>query len=270
MGSPSLLPPDLVGTPTGGKYINVRSYSVDVEPALPRQGVEEPLVGPVEGGRDLADDLAQLAPGDGDPGHVAEEESDGGEGGVAEPLEVGDQGGQPRADQAAPGDGEGRGRLAGPFAPGAPVFGAGVLLDGQLRGLEIDLLDDLGEPAVEAERAATAGAGVQGVFKGLVDPPGGEQGALVPGMPRLAADMAPVLARRRRWGRLDDVRGGRLGGSGGVLPSGGELLRQTSHGGAQLLQLGALLLQLRPEPRASGTDVRRCFVHADVLLAACW
>ena len=82
----------------------------------------------------------------------------------------------------------------------APVFGAGVLLDGQLRRLEIDLLDDQGQPAVEAQLAATAGAAVQGVVEEMVDLLRGEQGAFVLGMARLAAAFAFVLAGRQAAG----------------------------------------------------------------------
>ena len=159
----------------------------------------------------------------------------------------------------------------------APVFGASVLLDGQLRRLDIDLLDDQSQSAVETQRAAAAGTGGKRVDKELIDLLRGEQGAFVLGMARLAAAMAFVLAgRRRRRGRLDDVRRGRLGGSRGVLAGGGELLLQTSHRGLQLLQLSAmplyldaLLLQLCLQPLASGTGVRCCFCHALIHTRVC-
>jgi len=96
----------------------------------------------------------------------------------------------------------------------------------------------------------------------------GEQGAFVFGMARLTADIAFVLAGwERRWGWLDDVRRRRLGGSRGVLASSGEFLFETSHGSLQLLQLGALFLQLCLQPLTSGTGDRCCFCHAFILLA---
>ena len=56
---------------------------------------------------------------------------------------------------------------------------------------------------------------------------GREQLALVRGMSRLAAGLAPLLAGRRlRLGRLDDVGGGGLGRVGGILAGRGELLLQ--------------------------------------------
>jgi hypothetical protein len=61
---------------------------------------------------------------------------------MAEALEAGNQRGQPWADQAANGDVLRQRRLVGPFAVDAPVFRARVLLNGQLRRLDIDLLDD--------------------------------------------------------------------------------------------------------------------------------
>jgi hypothetical protein len=137
-----------------------------------------------------------------------------------------------------------------------------VLLDGQLRRLKIDLLHDESLLAVETELSATAGTAAQGVNQEEVDLISGEKGAFVPGMAWLATPLAFVLSSRpgRRW--LDDVRRGRLGGSRGVFPRGGELLLQTSHGSLQLLEL---LLQ----PLASGTGVRCCFGHATVLFSAC-
>ena len=186
---------------------------------------------------------------------------------MAEALEVGDQRGQSRADQAALGNVFRQVRLVGLGAAVAPVFGTGVLLDVQLGRFDIDLLDDAGQGAAGTQLAATAGAAGQLVCKELVDLLVWEEGAFVFGMTGLAPALAFVLARRwRRWRRLDDVRRRRLGGTRGVLAGSGELLRQTSHAGLHLLQLRALLLQLRLQPLASGTGSRCCFCHALVLL----
>jgi len=62
-----------------------------------------------------------------------------------------------------------------------------VLLNRQRDRLEIDLLDDQGQAAIAAQRAAAAGAAVQGVLEELADLFGGEGGAVVLGMPGLSA-----------------------------------------------------------------------------------
>ena len=143
-----------------------------------------------------------------------------------------------------------------------PVFGTAVLLDGQFRRLEIDLLDDFGLLAVEAELSATAGASVQGMNQEKIDLLSGEKGAFVPGMARLSTGFAFVSSRsnRRRW--LDDVRGRWFGGSRGVFASSSKLLLETSHGCLQLLEL-------RLQPLASRTGIRRCFCHARILFVSC-
>src|SRR3954467_15670573 len=74
-----------------------------------------------------------------------------------------------------------------------------------------------------------------------VDRLGGEGGALVLGVPGLAADPAPVLALRRRWlGRLDDVGGRGLGRRRRALARRGELLAEL---GDDLLEGGEFRLQ---------------------------
>ena len=69
-----------------------------------------------------------------------------------------------------------------------------MLLDGQLRRLQIDLLDDLGLPAVETELSATAGTSVQGVNQEEVDLVSGEKDAFVQGMAGLATAFAFIPA----------------------------------------------------------------------------
>ena len=74
-----------------------------------------------------------------------------------------------------------------------------------------------------------------------VDGLGREGGALVLGMAGLPADAAPVPAlRRRRLGRLDDVRRGGLGGSRGIFACRGELLAEL---GDDVLEGGEFRLQ---------------------------
>ena len=137
-----------------------------------------------------------------------------------------------------------------------------MLLDGQLRRLEIDLLDDPGLLAVETQLPTTTGTSVQGVNQEEIDLLGSEQGAFVQGMARLATRLAfaPSRSQRRRW--LDDVRRGRFRGGRGVLARSSELLLQTGHRSLQLLEL---LLQ----PLASRTSVRCCFCHPHVLFSTC-
>jgi hypothetical protein len=110
---------------------------------------------------------------------------------------------------------------------------------------------------------------VQGVDQEKIDLFRAEQGTFVQGMTRLATGLAFIPSRSQRRGRLDDVRRGRFGGSRGVFARGGELLLQTSHGSLQPLELQALLLELRLQPLASGTGIRRCFCHARVLFSPC-
>jgi hypothetical protein len=109
---------------------------------------------------------------------------------VTEPLEVGNQRGQSRADQAPFEDAFWQGSLVRPRAVDAPVFGTGVLLDRQLRRLQIDLLDHQSLLAVAAQGPTTAGAAGQGVHQEEINLLGGERGALVAGMARLATAFA--------------------------------------------------------------------------------
>ena len=157
---------------------------------------------------------------------------------MADALEVSNQGGQPRAEQAPLLDGRGQGRLVGPGAVLTPVFGAGVLPDGQRGLLEIDLLHHPSQAAVAAQRAATAGAGVQEVFGEQGDLLGGERSAFLSGMAGLPAPPAGgSVGTGRGLGRLNDVGGGGLGGRRGVFACRGQLLLELGHGGAQGLDL---------------------------------
>ncbi len=152
----------------------------------------------------------------------------------------------------------------------APVFGAGVLLNGHLGRLDIDLLHDQSQATVQTQWAAAARTTGQRVFKELLDLLRGEQGAFVLGMAGLAARLAFVLPGRRRWqGRLDDVRRRRFGRSRRILACCGELFLQTSHDGTQPLQFSELLIQLLLQPLASGTGVGCCFCHARILYSVC-
>jgi hypothetical protein len=96
------------------------------------------------------------------------------------------------------------------------------------------LLNDDDRLSIDHTQVPTArGAGVQDVVGGVSSEHlGREQLALVRGMPRLAAGLAPGLAGRgRRLGWLGDVRGGGLGRIGGILEGCGELSVQLLDGG---------------------------------------
>src|SRR5262249_59926830 len=83
-----------------------------------------------------------------------------------------------------------------------------------------------------------------------------EGGALVPGVARLAAALAFVLAWwRGGLGRLDDVGGRGLRRGRGVLAEGSDLL-------AQLGQLGLQDVDLRLQPLAVGAGSRSLVLHA--------
>jgi hypothetical protein len=189
---------------------------------------------------------------------------------MAEPLEVSNQSGQSQPDQPSFEDAFWQGSLVRLCAVDTPILGTGVLLDGQLRRLQIDLLDDQSLLAVAAKLSTTAGTTVQGMNQEMIDLLRGEQSAFVQGMARLATGFAFVLSRsQRRRGWLDDVRRGWFGRSRGVFLRGGEFLLQTSHGSLQLLDLCALLLELLLQPLAPGTGARCCFCHHHILLLAC-
>src|SRR5262245_48413375 len=162
------------------------------------------------------------------------------------PLHEGDQGGQLGASEATLVDVRGHGGLVASLTTAAPVLGAGVLLDGQGRTVDVNLLHDSGEMGVGIHRAATAGASVEVVFLEVGDLLGRERLPLVHGVAGLPADEAFVSAGI--WGRFgfDDVRGRGFGRGGGILASAGQLL-------AQLDDLGLQSVYLRLQPLAAGT-----------------
>src|SRR5260370_784932 len=128
--------------------------------------------------------------------NVTQELACGREGGMAEALEVGNQGRQAWPDQATFGDVFGQGCFVGLFTSAAPVFGTGVLLDGQLGRLDIDLLDDQGQSAVEAELSTTTGTAGKGMFKEMVDLLVRAQGAVMLGVAGLRAALTVGLSGR--------------------------------------------------------------------------
>src|SRR4051794_25385843 len=105
-----------------------------------------------------------------------------------------------------------------------------VLLDRQWHLDDVDLLDHArGDGPHGLEVMATRGAAVEAMIeRAAVEGLGREGGAFVLGMAGLPADATPVLALRRRLGRLDDVGGRWLGGGRGVLARRGELLAELS------------------------------------------
>src|SRR5439155_23648499 len=121
---------------------------IGVDDRFVGQQQQQFLVRPFQGVTDLANDLAQLAARDGHFDDVAEEDADGGEGGVAGPFHEGNQGGQLGTSETALVDVRGQGGLVASLTTVAPVLGAGVLLDGQGRAADVNLLHDPGEVGV--------------------------------------------------------------------------------------------------------------------------
>ena len=147
-----------------------------------------------------------------------------------------------------------------------------VLVDLPRHGGDVDLLDDQGRFGVGQEQVpSAAGAGVQEVVRGGGgEHLGWEQLALVRGMSRLAAGLAPVLAGGRlRLGRLDDVRGGGLGGGRGILAGRGELLLQLLDGGLEGDELSAQGVDFGLQPLAIGTRRDRIGFHGDRVYTTC-
>ena len=115
----------------------------------------------------------------------------------------------------------------------------------------------MGSIVVGQEQVPSArGAGVQQVVGGdRGEHLGREQLALVCGMSLLAAGPAALLAGGRlRLGRLDDVRGGRLGGVRGILARRGELFLQLLDGGLEGRELRAQGVNFGLQPLAIGTS----------------
>ena len=120
-----------------------------------------------------------------------------------------------------------------------------MLFDDQRRFLDVHLLHDFGEVRVATEGAAAAGAGVKRVFLEVADLFGRERLTLVLGVAGLAADGAwGAIGQRRRLG-FDDVGGGGLGRSRGVLARRRELLAQAGRFGARGIESGLQGVQLR-------------------------
>ena len=109
------------------------SRFVPVYYGLGRQRLEQFLVGAVQSVTELGYDLGQLAARDGHSDHVTQKLANGGKGSVGETLEVSNQSGQAWSNKATFADVFWQGSLVVVFAVDAPVFGTGVLLDGQLR-----------------------------------------------------------------------------------------------------------------------------------------
>ena len=99
---------------------------------------------------------------------------------------------------------------------------------------------------------------------------GREQLALVCGVPRLAAGLAPRLAGwRLRLGGLDDVRGGGLGRVGGILEGGGELLLQLLDDGLEGDELSAQVVDFGLQPLAIGTRRHGVGIHDRRIYTTC-
>jgi hypothetical protein len=173
------------------------------------------LIGLLQRVAHLADDPGQFPAREGHSDDIAEELADRGEGGVTGPLEVGDQGRQMGPGQAAAFDPHRERGLVELPAMRAPPRMTAMLLNHQRHFLDVDLLDHPGRDRAEGLQILSApGAEVDVMIEGpSVERFGREGDPFMLGMSGLSADPPLVLALRgRRLGRLDDVRGGGLGG----------------------------------------------------------
>ena len=177
-----------------------------------------------------------------EPQHVAAEPAGGRERTVADALEPGNQGRQPRADQAGLLDLRRQSGVVDPPAMRAPGGVGSMLGDHQWYLGKFHLLERAGRTIRRPHPSAAVGAAVRAVVDGPVDRVRGEGRSLVTGVTRLTAQATPVAVLCRRFGRLRDVAGGRLGGIGRVLRQAGHLIRQFLNPGREsghgLFQLG--------------------------------
>ena len=155
---------------------------------------------------------------------------------------------------------------------GTPGRMTAVLVDLQGHVADVDLLDNLDRFGVgQVQVPAAAGAGVEEVVGGGGgEHLGREQLALVCGVSRLAAGLAPLLAGwRLRLGGLDDVRGGGLGRVGGILEGRGELLLQLLDDGLESHELSAQVVNFGLQPLAIGTWRYCVGIHGRRVYTAC-
>ena len=109
----------------------------------------------------------------------------------------------------------------------APKPRLNVFFDGQRRLNHIDLLDDVFASGWPHD-PATVGTGIELMPVKTRDLLVGKPIASLQGMPRLAADTTRLTVGSSVRFRLDDVRGGRLRGSRGILQCRCQLLTQAS------------------------------------------
>src|SRR4051812_11755182 len=136
---------------------------VNVESRLGWQILQQFRIRSLQCRADLADDLGQLAPRDGQLDDIAEELADGRERGVARPLEIGNQSGQARSHQAATFDGQGERGIAHLLAMGTPPRVTAMLFDRQRHLRDLDLLDDARRGGGGLQAVSATGAEVQDV-----------------------------------------------------------------------------------------------------------
>jgi len=204
--------------------------------------------------------------------HVADELADGRERGVTDPLEVGDDGGQPRPGQAAALDREReRGVIASCDSGGTKSDDCGARgSPGARRGCR-----PAGRRWVVRRRSravpSAAGAGIQQVVGGVeASISGGNSSRWVCGVSRLPAGPASLLAGRRwRLGRLDDVRGGRLGRVRGILAGRGELFLQLLDRGLEGIEPCLQVIELLLQPLAIGTRSHCIGFHGGRVYTTC-
>jgi len=199
---------------------------VDVQPRLSRQVGQEFVVGRRESPLHFAAQVAEVTAADRHAHHVAEELAHGAERAVTGPFQIGDQRREPRPDQTRADHLARQPSDVRREAPPAPAYQGTMFRDLDRRADDLDLLKDAGNFVGRRQRAAAVGADVQRMFASLIDLVIGKGLPLVPGMPRLAARLAPFLSPALGFPlarRLHDVARRTFRRVGGILSGPGQL-----------------------------------------------
>src|ERR1700722_18855875 len=174
------------------------------------------LVGLLQRFGDLADNLDQLAAGDGHTHNVPQKRPDGREGRVAGSFHEGNQGRQLRPRQTTALDVDGHWSGVTLVAPIAPERGKGVLLDGDRWLLHVNLLDNYWWVTRCPQGATAVGTASKLVSLEVSDLLRWKGDSVVFGVSGLAPN-GSFDTLGYGWLGLDNVRGRGLGGVGGVL-----------------------------------------------------